>query len=147
MAGLVAWVRSWRRRETPGACFVTWRLAPGQALLQPREREIVFRTIRHGHGSRYHLMAFVVMDDHVHVLVRGTATAAARLARSWQASAGHQIQRIHLRQGEIWNERALVTILRDDEDMRERAYRILGNPWKRWPFVQRYPWVWDGIEN
>src|SRR5438067_1612913 len=49
--------------------FVTWRLAHGQPDLTHAERAIVAAAIRHFDGTRYALAAFVVMNDHVHVVV------------------------------------------------------------------------------
>ena len=48
--------------------FVTWRLHPNQPLLQPEERTLVQTAILYFEGIRYHITAYVVMDDHVHVL-------------------------------------------------------------------------------
>gem|GEM_PF-3769764 len=49
--------------------FVTWRLASAQRSLDHRERSLVADALKHFAGSRYDLFAYVVMDDHVHVLV------------------------------------------------------------------------------
>lgn len=49
--------------------FVTWRLAKTQPALHPEEKTSVVAAIRHFDGLRYELIAYVVMDDHVHVLV------------------------------------------------------------------------------
>jgi hypothetical protein len=34
-------------------------------------------------------------------------------------------------------------VVRNEEELREKAEYIVGNPWKRWPFVRSYPWVWE----
>jgi putative transposase len=58
----------WREQES--TYFVTWRLAKSQVGLSSRERTEVVSAIKHFDGSRYELCAYVVMDDHVHVIVR-----------------------------------------------------------------------------
>jgi REP element-mobilizing transposase RayT len=50
--------------------FVTWRLAPSQEKLNNEERRVIMSALRHFDGSRYELYAGVVMDDHVHVLIK-----------------------------------------------------------------------------
>jgi REP element-mobilizing transposase RayT len=49
--------------------FVTWRFAKGQSDLTPPERELVTSALKHFDGKRYTLAAFVVMNDHIHVLM------------------------------------------------------------------------------
>ena len=141
------WLRRWRRRPPPAASFITWRLARGQPPLQPRERQVVFQAVLGGHGTRYEVAALVVMDDHVHVLLRGPAGTARRLSRSWKAISSHHLQRIHRRPPSVWADGEEVQAVEGEESLRARADRILGNPWKRWPFLQGYPWVYHGIED
>jgi len=147
MAPLASWLGAWLRPEKPAACFVTWRLARGQPPLQPRERQVVFDTVLGGNGQRYELLALVVMDDHVHALVRGAPAAAAPLAASWKASASHQLQRVHRRSANLWADGVQLTAVDSEERVRALANCILGNPWKRWPFLPGYAWVYHGIEN
>ncbi len=147
MGPLASWFGGWLRAEKPAACFVTWRLARGQPTLQPRERQVVFDTILGGDGHRYELFALVVMDDHVHVLVRSTLAGASQLAGSWKASASHQLQRVHRRSAGLWSDETQLTAVNTEEKVRALANCILGNPWKRWPFLQGYAWVYHGIEN
>ena len=147
MGPLGSWFDGWRRAEKPATCFVTWRLATGQPLLKPRERQLVFDAVLAGNGRRYVLLALVVMDDHVHVLVRGGPGVAGHLSRSWKASASHQLQRLHRRSTAVWADGSDIVAVPDEEKVRALATRILGNPWKRWPFLQGYEWVYHGIEN
>ena len=50
--------------------FVTWRLNKAQRQLDPIERSIVEAALKVFQNSRYILYAYVIMNDHVHVLVR-----------------------------------------------------------------------------
>ncbi len=125
--------------------FVTWRLVAGQRPLSPPERAIVCDALRRGDADRYRLFAYVVMDDHVHVLVEPISVGADRLVESWKSFAGHQLQRLHGRRAPVWEEEARDTVVRGREELRVRAEYIVGNPWKRWPFVRGYPWVWEAV--
>ena len=49
--------------------FVTWRLAASQVPLRGEEKTLVADAIIHFSGVRYDVVAYVIMDDHVHVLV------------------------------------------------------------------------------
>ena len=50
-------------------CFVTWRLAASQVPLRGEAKTLVADAIIHFSGVRYGVVAYVIMDDHVHVLV------------------------------------------------------------------------------
>ena len=56
-------------RLTGATYFVTWRLHSTQADLTPTERDLVAEAIRHFEGVRHTNFAWVVMNDHAHVLL------------------------------------------------------------------------------
>jgi hypothetical protein len=57
----------WRMER--GVYFVTWRLGQDQADLMPAERGVVAEALLHFHNTRYRLAGYVIMNDHVHVIV------------------------------------------------------------------------------
>ena len=56
-------------RERDTIYFVTWRLESGIELSEP-ERDLVTAELLHKHEQRYELYAYVVINDHVHVLLQ-----------------------------------------------------------------------------
>lgn len=122
--------------------FITWRLAAGQAPLEPLERDLVASVLRRGDGSRYTLLAFVVMDDHVHALARAGRWAPDRIANAWRSASEQQLQRIHGRRGEVWSAGPVAQEIRTPQRRRDIEFSIAGNPWKRWPFLRGYRWMW-----
>jgi REP element-mobilizing transposase RayT len=50
--------------------FVTWRVARDASELAGTERDVVVSVLKHFNRARYVLFAYVVMNDHVHVLVQ-----------------------------------------------------------------------------
>ena len=48
---------------------MTWRLAAAKEL-SPSERDLIAAELHHRHEQRYELYAYVIMNDHVHVLLR-----------------------------------------------------------------------------
>ncbi|RPJ83545.1 MAG: hypothetical protein EHM13_07170 [Acidobacteria bacterium] len=132
------WARAWSRPR-----FITWRLAPPQRPLEPRERDLVAQTLLRGNGSRYHLVAFVVMDDHVHVLARPGTWMLDRAADAWMSSAAQQLQRVSGRRGVVWEPGPRHQLVRSEDELHALEYYVIGNPWKRWPFLRGYRWVWE----
>jgi putative DNA methylase len=125
--------------------FVTWRLAKGQPPLHPEERTVVADAIKHFHGRRYELLAHVVMDDHVHVLVLPLADySLQQILHSWKSFTAKGLQRLRDRGAPVWQDESFDRIVRDEDDLMEKADYILGNPLKRWPEAEEYPWVGCG---
>ena len=123
--------------------FVTWRLASGQQDLTPSERTLLVQALKHFEHQRYELAAYVVMNDHVHVVV--TPLAERRLEeilRSWKSYTARTFQRETGRHGNVWLVESFDRIVRDDAELLEKAQYILNNPRKRWPEIMEYPWVW-----
>jgi hypothetical protein len=56
-------------REAAATSFVTWRLIRGTQGLTTNERTLIAGALHYSSGELYDLDAFVVMNDHVHVLL------------------------------------------------------------------------------
>ena len=122
--------------------FVTWRLHGSQPEITPDERTVVLGAIRHFSEYRYQLFAYVVMNDHVHVLVKPRDEHPLyTLLHSWKSFTAHQFQRQFGRRGPIWQDEYFDRIVRDEDEFLEKAQYILNNPRKRWPELEEYPWV------
>ena len=122
--------------------FVTWRLMRGQPVLCGAERTTVLQVICHFRGVRFFLGPHVVMDDHVHVIVRpNSSQTLSSILHSWKSFSAHTLQREHHRAGAVWLDESFDRIIRDEEDLLEKAAYILNNPRKRWPDVEQYAWV------
>jgi REP element-mobilizing transposase RayT len=123
--------------------FVTWRLARQQVQLSSDERAEVVSAIRHFANERYQLFAYVVMNDHVHVLLSpNDAVSLLSIVQSWKSFTANLFQRKHGRRGALWQRSFFEHAVRNDEDLNTKAEYIVNNPAKRWPGVENYPWVW-----
>ena len=92
-------------RVAEGTYFVTWRLAPTQTLLTSGERTVVVGALRHFEGVRYKLHAYVVMDDHVHVIVCPQQERRLEdVVRSWKSYTANRLQRGTGRVGSVWQD-------------------------------------------
>jgi hypothetical protein len=52
------------------------------------------------------------------------------------------MQRNHKRFGRVWQDEYFDRIVRDDKEFVQKREYIVGTPWKRWPEMPGYPWVW-----
>ena len=122
--------------------FVTWRLRPSQPELTSDERPIVAHAIEHFNEQRYELLAYVVMNDHVHVLVKPINDHSLEsILHSWKSFTAHRLQRQFGRHGAIWQDEYFDRIVRDEAEFYEKAQYILNNPRKRWPELEEYAWM------
>jgi len=130
-------------RETDAVYFVTWRLAAGQEEMSPAERELVAAELHHRQGECYEIYAYVIMNDHIHVLVRPIGEQRLeKIIHSWKSFTAHSLQRGHGRRGRIWQEEYFDRVVRDQKEFAQKVDYIAGNRWKRWPELVDYPWVW-----
>jgi REP element-mobilizing transposase RayT len=123
--------------------FATWRISSWQSSLSEAERSTVTAVLHQRKDQRCELLAFVVMDDHVHVLVRCGEAPADRVVEAMKSFTAHSLRELHGRSGAVWQRETFHRRVVDENDLRGRLRYITGNPWKRWPFVERYPWVWE----
>ncbi|HXQ24590.1 MAG TPA: transposase [Candidatus Acidoferrales bacterium] len=122
--------------------FVTWRLASGQSDLVPEERTAVASALHHFDVQRYDLLAWVVMNDHVHVLVAARPDHRLQdILHSWKSFTAHAFAR-NGRQGAVWQDEYFDRVVRNEAEFVEKTQYMLNNPWKRWPELEEYPWVW-----
>jgi putative transposase len=134
-------------RERDAICFVTWRLSAGKEL-SPPERDLIATELLHRNGQSYELYAYVVMNDHVHVLLRILAEEPLeKIIHSWKSFTAHAIQRRHGRSGRIWQDEYFDRIVRDEKELGQKFDYIQGNPWTRWPELGEYRWVWPQSEK
>ena len=128
-------------RKDGASYFVTWRLREGLPGLQADQRREVAAVLRHFQGIRYLLHAYVVMDDHVHVLVELLdGTTLQTEVHYWKSFTANRLQKN--RRGAVWQREYFDRIVRDDAEYREKRDYILANPYRRWPETDGYQWVW-----
>ena len=90
---------------------------------------VIANSLRHFDSQRYVLDAFVVMPNHVHVLVQPTDShSLAAILHSWKSFSAKEINRLLGRDGAVWQDENYDRIVRDfDELARYRSYIAL-NP-------------------
>jgi putative transposase len=122
--------------------FATWRLAGSQPVLNPDERTLVANAIKCFDGERYGLLAYVVMDDHVHVLVApGEDFPLQKIIHSWKSFTANRLQRDFGRAGAIWQKEYFDRIVRDEAELMQKIEYVVGNPARRWPETVDYAWT------
>ncbi len=115
-------------------------------LKDPRVAKLVVDALRHFDGARYHLHAWCVMPNHVHVIfsVLPARTPALRLSsiiQSWKSFTAKEANRPLARTGSFWQREYYDHLVRDDEDFVRCIEYTINNPvkaglcerWEDWP--------------
>ncbi|MBI4962948.1 MAG: transposase [Desulfomonile tiedjei] len=126
--------------------FITWRLAASQPPLQPEERNLVADAVKDFAGVRYDLLAYVVMDDHMHVLAAPIEKfSLEEIVHTWKSFTANRLQRNFGRTGRIWQNEYFDRIVRDEEELTAKVNYISQNPARRWPELEEYEWAWCDV--
>jgi REP element-mobilizing transposase RayT len=104
----------------------------GECLLRrPELAEIVANALRHFDGERYHISDFVVMPNHVHVLM-GLLTdhTLADVCYSWKKFTANRINRLVGRSGHFWQGESFDHLVRSPEQFEYLRGYTAANPEK-----------------
>lgn len=128
--------------------FITWRLKEKHHPLSEPERDLVVSVLRHFDRLRYRLDAYVVMDDHVHVLAGPhSGFRLESILHSWKSFSAKHIGCRRQQAGAIWQEEYFDRVIWSCIEYAQKRSYILTNPFRRWPDLQSYRWCWaTGME-
>jgi REP element-mobilizing transposase RayT len=112
-------------------------------LRQPAMAELADNTLRHFDGQRYRLQAWVIMPNHIHVLVDIWQTPLTKLDKSWKQFIARQANRLLDRKGELWEREYWDTVMDDDDHRRKSVHYIEANPVKAGFVCEPQAWPWS----
>ena len=115
----------------------------GECLLKDgRLAELVRDALAHFDGQRYDVLAWCVMPNHVHVIVRPRAGhELSDILHSWKSFTGNQINRLLERTGTLWQAESFDHLIRDAEDGERSVAYVLANP----ESAGLKDWKWCGM--
>ncbi|MFN2508567.1 MAG: carbamoyl-phosphate synthase large subunit [Chthoniobacterales bacterium] len=104
----------------------------GTCLLgRPAAAQIVANALQHFDGKRYLLDCFVVMPNHVHVIVQpAPAESITSILHSWKSFTGNAINHDLNRSGSVWMAESFDTIIRDSAHLNACREYVRRNPEK-----------------
>jgi putative transposase len=144
---LAALRAEWERKNAPPRSNSQWEafirlrnerverwLDEGQGscvLREPFAAECLERKLRHFDGQQYDLCAFVVMPNHVHLLVRPYSDRThplERIEQGWKAYSAREINAARGTCGPLWQQESFDRIVRDEEHLLRCIQYIGSNP-------------------
>ena len=101
----------------------------GECLLRsPASQNVVEGVLRFGDGTGYRLGEFVVMPNHVHVLVQPTRQRFAKTVPAWKSISSRRINKLLGRQGKLWQDEPFDHIIRNQQKLEAARQYIRDNP-------------------
>lgn len=112
-------------------------------LRQPAIAKLTEDALRFFDGQRYQLAAWVVMPNHVHLLVDVWETPLASLVKSWKGFVAREANKLLGRSGGFWEREYLDTAIADEEHRRTAVRYIENNPTKAKLVLDPKEWAWS----
>jgi REP element-mobilizing transposase RayT len=145
-----------QNRETPGTdAHMRRRLEEyldaghGTCVLRrPEVATLVVDNWQRFDGVRYHLHAWVVMPNHVHVVIAIKPRASlSRIVHSWKSYTATVINRCLRRTGRLWQEDYWDRLIRDEKHFISAVDYIHGNPAKAGLVERAEDWPWSSARK
>jgi REP element-mobilizing transposase RayT len=117
----------------------------GECLLRIREHaEAVESCLFHSDGTRYRLIEWCVMPNHVHVLIEPlSGTTLGEIVRTWKTFSAKQINQAMKRAGPVWAADYHDRYIRDMRHFEAAKDYIRRNPVKAGLCTSPEKWPWS----
>lgn len=135
-------------------------------LRQPRIAAVIRSNLYHHHGSKYHLMSYCVMPNHVHVLLlpmpnsiveRGEEGAVGEtedsksplssIMHSLKSFTANKANRLLGRTGKFWQPESYDHWVRDDDELERIVNYIRANPVKAGLVAKHEDWYFSSCHD
>ncbi len=102
----------------------------GSCILARKEiRDIVSSALHYYDGTRYDLIAYVVMPNHVHVIICPyEGQKASEIFHDIKGFSAREINRKLNRKGQLWFRESFDRLIRSEEDLKYKIAYIKNNP-------------------
>ena len=111
-------------------------------LRNPQIANLVQDNLWHYDGIKYRLLAWVIMPNHLHVLVEIWQVPLGEVLKDWKGYTAKAANKILGRRGAFWEDDYFDRYLRDDEHYRRVVHYIENNPNKAGLVRAPADWLW-----
>ncbi len=99
------------------------------ALKDPKVAEIVRDALKHFHGERYELVAWCIMPNHVHAILRTrSGHALSDILHIWKSFTANAANKLLGRSGDFWQAESYDHLIRDRADLEAQRAYVVRNP-------------------
>jgi len=116
-------------------------------LLQPRVATLVEEKLRQVDGVQYRLQAWVLMPNHVHLVVDVRDTPLTQLVKLWKGGTAREANLVLGRRGAFWQEDYFDTKIRDAAHLAQAIRYVEQNPTKAKLVLDPREWPWSSARR
>jgi REP element-mobilizing transposase RayT len=118
-------------------------------LKQPAIADLVADALRFHENVRFDLLAWVVMANHVHVVLRPRPNwTLSRILQSWKGYTAHEANRLLGRTGKsFWQKESFDHLVRNEEDLHRCCHYTTANPVNANLCVRPEDWKWNSLHR
>ena len=110
-------------------------------LAVPEIAEIVQNALLHFDGQRYHLSAWCIMPNHVHLIVTPIGEyTLSQILHSWKSFSANKINEFLKRKGSLWKRESFDHLIRSVDHWEAFILYIEENPVKANLCRSKYDW-------
>ena len=122
--------------QTPGATHFIRTSTDASTrgwLSQPAIAEVVARCIEHDDGELYELHCWVLMPDHMHMIVHPMRRGAGyvpvpEIMHAWKSASAHRINQMLGRSGAFWQDEYYCHMIRSRRSYAKLCHYVRMNP-------------------
>lgn len=120
-------------------------------LSEPKLAETLVKSLREYDGSLYHLHSFVIMPNHVHIMIRiaenelGAMYSIAYVMKSIKGTSARYLNIKLNRRGRLWLREYYDHFIRNEQEFNNVIRYMEMNPVKAGLVVEPKDWLWTWI--
>lgn len=112
-------------------------------LRRPTVAEAAMAALHASDGTDYHLRAWVIMPNHVHLVVDVLEVPIAKLLNTWKGKSARTANQLLRRTGRFWQPDYFDTLVRDEAHLRQAVRYVEANPVKARLAKEASAWPWS----
>lgn len=138
-----------RRHFQEGSIFFLTHVTADRRPLLVANYDLWESALRRTHTGRdFNLLAWVVLPDHVHMVIEPGGHDLSELMRKLKLSfSGQYRHRFGVTSGRVWQNRFWDHIIRDQNDLNRHIDYIHYNPVKHGQFASPFDWPFSSIHE
>jgi putative transposase len=120
----------------------------GECQLRRQElAELVEKTLLEGRGRDYQMQAWVIMPNHVHLVVGVWDIPLTRLINGWKGKSSRAVNERLSRHGAFWQKDYYDTLVRDESHLKRAIRYTEQNPAKTFLAKSAREWLWSSAHH
>ncbi len=115
-------------------------------LAVPAVAQRMEKILLQDHDRRCRMLTWVIMPNHVHLLVEVWTTPLSKLIQDWKSVSSHYVKQALQRPGNWWQEDYFDRYIRDDAHFHKAVHYIENNPVKAGLVKEAKAWPWSSAK-